>query len=719
MFAWINRPEMSRIAQKPWFFSFPTGAILILMAWILSACLIDPSGEFPLNDDWAYLEVVKGVLDEGKYRVSDWPAMTLWTHAWLGVMVCKATGGFSYTVLRLLVLGLGLLGVFLFGYLAKRISGKASLAFLCMAALAFNPLYFSLSFTYMTDVSFLFFFLLGVALYSKALDTDKPIFWVSAIIISIAGVLLRQFSLLLPVCFGATALLMQFNTRRLAWALSGVLFTWAALKIYTIWLSSVQPLPSAFGDLGNLSGWLNLRTLYFHFMERMGGFLFLLGLFLFPFHFLLLPLTVGRCHRLLLAIAGISAIGIALFFGIKTWNNALFGNIMYNFGLGPVVLKDYDMGIARGYNMPAGVWKCIRAAAILGSAALVFNLIVLIYSYLKSFSFNMNSTRALKTALALFGMGYFVFLFLGWANFDRYYLILVPCLALLILPSPSVKFTPWRALLVLLFYLPLFWFSVAGTHDYLAWNRARWSLLYESMEVHKISPTRIDGGFEFNATYKTGIGNPNTRSSSGIRTGISRWFVADDKYAVSTGEIPCYQPWKIKEYQSWTSRRKEYIFLLERPDFTRIDTFFFDGETLPDPADTLHVPPVRFGGNSLVKARRARSGVHAYELTPASSFGADSMIDSIGPCDWITISGWRWGSQPAGGIVAASPDQKEYYAFEIYPSLGELVEGEWHKVRIEISVPWNYTPQSLKFYLWNPTQETAWFDDLQVIRRRK
>lgn len=710
---------MNELSKKPWFLSFPAMAVLISAAWVVAAILIDPSGEFPLNDDWAYSEVVNGVLTDGKYRVSDWPAMTLWTHVWLGVLVCKWTGGFSYFVLRLLVLVLGLLGVLLFGYLAKRISGRSAIALLCMAALAFNPLYFSLSYTYMTDVSFLFFFLLGVVAYSKVLDTDRTVYWVLAILVSVAGVLLRQFSLLLPLCFGVGALLMQWNARRFLWSVTGVVLTWAALKIYTVWLSSVQTLPSAFGDLGNLSGWLNLRTLYFHFMERTGGFLFLLGLFLFPFHFFMLPRTLRSGNRGLVIFSGAAALLIAVYFGVKTWDNALFGNIMYNFGLGPIVLKDYDMGIARGYNMPVGVWKAIRLIAILGSTAMVFNLIMLIYSYLKTFSFKINSTRALKTAIALFGMGYFVFLFLGWANFDRYYLILVPCLALLLLPDRSVRFKGWWVAPILFYYSPLIWFSAAGTHDYLSWNRARWDLLYEVMEVDRIPASRIDGGFEFNSAYKTGIGNPNTQNSFGTRTGISRWFVADDQYAIATGEIPCYQPWRIKEYPSWISRRKEYIYLLERPEFSRIDTLSFDGETQPDPGDSLLIPEIRFGVNSLVSAQRARSGVFSYELSPASSFGADSVIDSIGPCDWITISAWRWGVQTTGGIVAASPDQKEFYAFEIYPALGELVDGEWHKVRIEVTIPWNYTPGALRFYLWNPTQETAWFDDLQVIRRRK
>lgn len=44
-------------------------------------------------------------------------------------------------------------------------------------------------------------------------------------------------------------------------------------------------------------------------------------------------------------------------------------------------------------------------------------------------------------------------------------------------------------------------FAVAGTHDYLSLNRARWQALNRLMKEGHVSPARIDGGFEFNGWY--------------------------------------------------------------------------------------------------------------------------------------------------------------------------------------------------------------------------
>lgn len=693
----------------------PHSFIRMTLLWALAVVVVGPSGEFPLNDDWAYSDVVKGILADGKYRVGDWPAMTLWTHVWLGALVCKLAGGFSYTVLRLVMIVLGLVGVLLFGRLVKRISGKDSVAFLGMIALGFNPLYFSLAHTYMTDISFLFFFLGGLFFYLKAIDSDSNVHWILAIICAISAVLIRQFGLLLPVCFGLAALFRPAGRRRIFWALSGIVLTWAALKGYTLWLASVQPLPVSFGDLGNLAGRFNLWTIQTQFLERMGGFLFLLGLFLLPFHFFALPYSIRRLsvRPAILILSILITISFSMYFAVKTWDDGPLGNILYDFGLGPFALKDFEMGLGQVYTLPAGLWKGIKGLSILGSTVMVFNLISLIINYLNTFSFRVTSMRAFQTGLALFAGGYFVYLNLDWANFDRYYLLLITCLLLLVVPGKEGYFPPWWILAGCLFYTPIIWFSIAGTHDYLAWNRVRWDLLNEAMKHDKIPATLIDGGFEFNASFKTGPANPGTQTAGHLPAGISWWFVADDQYVITTGDLPCYQTRKKADYKSWISGRNEHIFLLERPPFTRIDTFFYDGEQL----DTNVHTPVRFGRNHLVESEQAHSGTHAWRLTKDAEFAADSFIEGLSPCDRVTITAWRRDKKPTAGIVAASPDQKEFYAFERYPPIREPQGNNWYRIRLEITLPGNYSPDGLKFYFWNFKQEDVLMDDVQVIIR--
>jgi len=44
-------------------------------------------------------------------------------------------------------------------------------------------------------------------------------------------------------------------------------------------------------------------------------------------------------------------------------------------------------------------------------------------------------------------------------------------------------------------------FSIISTHDYLAWNRARWQALHDLTVKENIPTTHIDGGFEFGGWY--------------------------------------------------------------------------------------------------------------------------------------------------------------------------------------------------------------------------
>jgi hypothetical protein len=43
--------------------------------------------------------------------------------------------------------------------------------------------------------------------------------------------------------------------------------------------------------------------------------------------------------------------------------------------------------------------------------------------------------------------------------------------------------------------------ALAGTHEYLSWNRARWQVLNELTDTQRIAPAEIDGGLEFDGWH--------------------------------------------------------------------------------------------------------------------------------------------------------------------------------------------------------------------------
>ncbi|MCI5082860.1 MAG: hypothetical protein MRY78_14275, partial [Saprospiraceae bacterium] len=129
------------------------------LLWLLSIFVISPIGNFPLNDDWAYAHSVFQLVEHGRFVLDDWPAMTLLTHILWGSLWCTIFG-FSFTVLRIAVLFQAWLGAYIFyRILLDQLQWSRSSASLGAAVLLFHPMYYLLSFSFMTDVPFLLYLL--------------------------------------------------------------------------------------------------------------------------------------------------------------------------------------------------------------------------------------------------------------------------------------------------------------------------------------------------------------------------------------------------------------------------------------------------------------------------------------------------------------------------------------------------------------------------------
>jgi len=85
--------------------------ILVLIAlWVTITILVNPIGDFPLNDDWAYGYSVKVLLEKGDFQLSGWAAPNLFSQVLWGALFCLPFG-FSFTALRFSTSIQGLRGV--------------------------------------------------------------------------------------------------------------------------------------------------------------------------------------------------------------------------------------------------------------------------------------------------------------------------------------------------------------------------------------------------------------------------------------------------------------------------------------------------------------------------------------------------------------------------------------------------------------------------------
>ena len=98
-------------------------------------------------------------------------------------------------------------------------------------------------------------------------------------------------------------------------------------------------------------------------------------------------------------------------------------------------------------------------------------------------------------------------------------------------------------------------FSIITTHDYLAWNRARWQALHDLTVEENIPTTHIDGGFEFGGWYNF------HEIEVEIDTQKSWWWVTEDDYILTFSEIPGYDIHSEYTYDSWWWGERQ-IFVL-------------------------------------------------------------------------------------------------------------------------------------------------------------
>ncbi|MFN8642524.1 MAG: hypothetical protein U0802_13050, partial [Candidatus Binatia bacterium] len=281
------------------------------------------------------------------------------------------------------------------------------------------------------------------------------------------------------------------------------------------------------------------------------------GLFLLP----LLVVTAagwarGRGQRW---IAAATAAAAALIVWSSGKRMPLRGNVLIESGLGPVTLNDwYIRGLANDPRLPPSFWWAVTALGVVGVALLTAQLAGGLGRAWRGRGDAAAPAEAARTLL-LATSALYLAVATAAVQFDRYFLPLVPLLGLALLPpADGRRAGPGSraagAVLLALYAA----YAVAGTHDYLAWNRARWQALEELADAG-VTPQRIDGGFEFNAPlfYRDGA-----RDSGG--RGHSWWFVVDDEYLIAMGPVPGYAIERRIPYRRWLPPVPAEIAVLRR-----------------------------------------------------------------------------------------------------------------------------------------------------------
>jgi hypothetical protein len=166
------------------FFSFPS-------------LLIDPLANLPFHDDWTYAWSVEHLLETGQLRILDWSVHYPFTQILWGTLFCLPFG-FSFSALRLSTVVLAWFGALaLYGTLREfgRTSSEGLIGTLVLVA---NPVFFVLTFSFMTDVHFVSLSTIAFFFFVRGLGRRKPLeLWIGCIFAALAF-FTRQIAIAIP-----------------------------------------------------------------------------------------------------------------------------------------------------------------------------------------------------------------------------------------------------------------------------------------------------------------------------------------------------------------------------------------------------------------------------------------------------------------------------------------------------------------------------------------
>ena len=533
--------------------------------------LVDPVGNFPINDDWVYAAAVRSVLN-GHFEVYSFSSanvgiLAYWGAGWAWLF------GFSFTTLRYATLVLGAVGVLAI-YLAVRGHVESRrIALIAALSVAFNPVYFALSCSFMTDVPFMASVALSVFAILRGFERDDERWIAAGLFVALASVTFRQFAVVVLAGFA----LGHVGRRPLTFrtVLVAVLPLLAGLLVNALlshWLASSGRKPAS---TGIASLWPDLSSGGFARLKwSLLAMLTTLGLMLLPVAALCAPrFRSGNRRRNLFTsiVLGSVVLVLVAILAARGLSVPVGENVLDWYGIGPLTNGDTLM---HGTNLPnqesaARIgWMVITGLVTLSSALLLLAIATASRDGLRNIAHQGEARASLAPRLFLIGVcvSYFFLMLLvatRFTLFDRY---LLPelFLAFFVVPAllgrtPSERdVTGVRSIAAGLLLALFAVFTVVSTHDFLAWHRTRWAALQELLD-HGVPPSHIDGGYEFGGWL---LYDDRHRTPPGKNW----WWIGDDEFQTSSGPLPGYEICRVHPVPRWWTSAGRDVFIMRRRD---------------------------------------------------------------------------------------------------------------------------------------------------------
>jgi hypothetical protein len=550
--------------------------VLIALAWLAAIALTNPLGDFPNNDDWVYGAAVKTLLETGRFQIPGWITTNLIAQAYWGSLFALPWG-FSFNALRLSTIVLGVVGILFVRALLRLFGATAPIATVGALAVGFNPIYFCLSNTFMTDVPFfavsmasIYWIILGARRNSLAST-------LIGLALAVVGLLIRQleiailfgFSIMLPLRLGLKprVVVLAVATTGLGLAIHLFYQRWLVVTGRVGMLISVSPQDFIPDDavIFVVSVLLNLSLIFAY-----------LGLFFLPFLLSYRRAAVAIALRRPMR-AGIFALTLGALVCLYLAHTSVpfIGNVLMPWGLGPLTVRDLFLLPEHAPVVPTAVtwvWRVLTVFGLIAGYVLTQGCVPPLARAVVSIRIRgIGQPQAERVFLGTLAATYLGLILLQayvpQGNlFDRYLLPLIP-LAFASFALTAAREHPKELVSGVASYWPkvaivgvlgaMAAFSVSATHDYLEWNRVRWRALADLVEVDGVAPSRIDGGYEFNGTF--------TYTPHYVKVpGKSWWWVKNADYVISGGLLPGYRVVRRYPIARWLPLIDNDIVVLEQ-----------------------------------------------------------------------------------------------------------------------------------------------------------
>tara|TARA_Y100000031_G_scaffold73032_1_gene80681 strand:- start:843 stop:2570 length:1728 start_codon:yes stop_codon:yes gene_type:complete len=551
---------------------------LILLLFLLAEVLINPIGEFPLNDDWAYAKIIKIIMLKGVVEPSEWGEAFFLTQMIWGLAFCKIFG-FSFTVLRLSEVVVAFIGVIVFYRILNGITQSRSLVSLGTILLVFNPVFLQQSNTFQSDIPLTVLSLICFYCLFRYIKDKIWYYYIIGMTFAVFAILIKQTGIAIAFAYGFCFLF--FSSKRTIhyfMAFMSIALLILIIPIY-YYISNVFGVLPATG--GNMSSVL-YSSIFSPTLEdtiRIGYYIIntalSFGIFVFPLTLVCIVelrknyTSLIRNIKPLVILMAVSLLIIIMKMYLSDKYLPFSGNIIYDIGLGPIIMTGIDQNIVPAVpKLGRGIWLIISFIGALGFIAMIY----MVFSSVKLWKSEDNiENRMIKfTGIYsfIFSIIYIIPFIVVYANI-RYTNVILPYIILLLVGileyfnKKNIILRKVNYRNVLLLFSPLILFGILATHDYLSFQRERWKALNYLIQKENIPVEKIDGGFEFNEWHFSHIYDVWEMTTNIDKKGRF-WPVDDDEYIVTVTEIEGYDVYKVFKYKKWLPFGEFSIKVLKR-----------------------------------------------------------------------------------------------------------------------------------------------------------